>query len=62
MFAGSQVEAMRAAGPTRTEWNPGATHVVELVHELARRPQLAHVRIEKGPFVLELNGSAADGR
>ncbi len=59
MFAGSQVDQMRAAGPTRTEWRPGAAHLVELVAELARRPHLAHVRIEKGPFVLELAGNDA---
>lgn len=56
MFAGSQVEEMRAAGPTRTEWRPGAAQLLTLVEELAKRPRLAHVRIEKGDFVLELAG------
>jgi oxaloacetate decarboxylase alpha subunit len=56
MFAERQVEAMRAAGPTRTRWRPPAPPVVELVTALAARRDLAHVRIEKGPLRIELGG------
>jgi oxaloacetate decarboxylase (Na+ extruding) subunit alpha len=59
MFAGSQVEEMRAAGPMQTEWRPPRAPLVDLVAGLAGRPGIAHARIEKGPLVLELGG--ADG-
>ncbi|MQA81557.1 MAG: pyruvate carboxylase subunit B [Streptosporangiales bacterium] len=56
MFAGSQVDDMLAAGPMRTRWRPPRHPVVDLVAELAKRPPLAHARIEKGPLTVELRG------
>jgi oxaloacetate decarboxylase alpha subunit len=54
MFAGSQVDDMLAAGPMRTEYsydNP----VTRLMKELAKRPKLGQLSIEKGDFRLTLS-------
>lgn len=55
MFPGSQVDDMKAAGPTRTEWRPPAP-IVDLIADLAHRPGIAQVQLERGSLRLELCG------
>jgi oxaloacetate decarboxylase (Na+ extruding) subunit alpha len=45
---------MVAAGPSRINYNPAIRPVEQLLSELAKRPDVTHVRIEKPGFKLEL--------
>lgn len=58
MYAGSQVDDMLAAGPTRTEYRFDQP-VVRLLKELAKRPKLGRVWIQKGDTQLRLGTGAA---
>lgn len=57
MFAGSQVDEMRAADAVATEWRPPQHPVVELVDELARRPQVEYAEVAKGDLRLTVRGT-----
>lgn len=53
MYAGSQVDDMLAAGPTRTEYdfeNP----VLRLVHELTKQRKYRHIRIEQRDLRIDI--------
>jgi oxaloacetate decarboxylase (Na+ extruding) subunit alpha len=52
-FAGSQVDEMLAAGPTRTEYS-FETPIVKLLSELTKRPRFKSVSIEKGDMRLHV--------
>jgi oxaloacetate decarboxylase alpha subunit len=49
-----QVDAMLAAGPCRRGYNPELRPVTELLAELAKRPAITHLKVEKPGFKLEL--------
>ena len=49
-----QVNAMRAAGPARRQYNPDSRPLLALLRELVQHPVQSHVRIEKQDFRLEL--------
>jgi hypothetical protein len=51
-----QVDAMKAVGPARRDYDSGKRSVMNLVAELAMRKDLASVKISKPGFRLELNG------
>lgn len=53
-----QVDAMKAAGPAPTGYDPGRRAVKYLVSELAKRTDLQSVKISKPGFSIELNGGA----
>ncbi|MQA04638.1 MAG: pyruvate carboxylase subunit B [Streptosporangiales bacterium] len=61
MFAGSQVDDMRAAGPMATQWRPPRHPVVELVDELANRPQVEYVKVSKGDLRFEARATTTPG-
>jgi oxaloacetate decarboxylase alpha subunit len=52
-FAGTQVDEMLAAGPTKTEYI-FETPIVKLLRELAHRPRFRHVHVQKGALRLDL--------
>ena len=55
-YAGSQVDEMLATGSIRTEYH--FEHpLVQLLRELAKRPTLRHVRIERAGWRLEMTGN-----
>lgn len=54
-----QVDAMVAAGPSRTGYSAVASPVERLIGELARRPDVSHARIEREGFLLELRSNRA---
>lgn len=54
-----QVDAMVAAGPLREHYSPSGSSVERLVTELAKRPDVTHVRIDKPTFKLELRAGGA---
>ena len=54
MYAGTQVDDMLAAGPTRTEY-VFESPVVHLVRELAKPRKYRHVRVEMAGLSLEIN-------
>jgi oxaloacetate decarboxylase alpha subunit len=54
----AQVDAMLAAGPARRGYDPGASALKTLLRELAARPPLDAVRLEKPGFTLELTREA----
>ncbi|MPZ46318.1 MAG: pyruvate carboxylase subunit B [Betaproteobacteria bacterium] len=54
-FAGTQVDEMLAAGPTRTEYH-FQTPIAKLVSELAKRPKFKYVHIQKGDTRVDLVG------
>jgi oxaloacetate decarboxylase alpha subunit len=54
-FAGSQVDDMLAAGPTRTEYR-FELPVSKLIRELAKRPEIKYVDIRKGDTRVHLAG------
>ena len=56
MFAGSQVDDMLAAGPTRTEFSAGSP-IVDLLQTLMKRPKTGRVFIKKGNLQLDLRGT-----
>jgi len=53
LYAGNQVDEMQAAGAMKTEYSV-RTPLVRLLEELARRPKLGHVYIERGDLRVEL--------
>ena len=57
LYAGTQVDDMRAAGAMRTEYSFDKP-IVHLLKELAKRPRAGRIFIEKGDFRLEMNGTA----
>jgi oxaloacetate decarboxylase alpha subunit len=52
-----QVDAMLAAPPATRHYNPAIRPVLSLVRQLAKHPELSHVRVEKPGFRLELRRS-----
>ena len=55
---GGQVDAMQAAGPAETRYDPDMPPVVDLIRRLCARSDLDHIRIDKPGFRLELRGRA----
>jgi oxaloacetate decarboxylase alpha subunit len=51
---GEQVDAMLAAGPARTRYNPDLAGVRSLLSALATRPPVSHLVVEKPDLFLEL--------
>lgn len=49
-----QVDAMVAAGPCRTNYNPVLAPVEKLMGELTKRPDVTHAMVERDSFKLEL--------
>jgi oxaloacetate decarboxylase (Na+ extruding) subunit alpha len=49
-----QIDAMVAAGPSRKSYNPAIRPIEHLLNELAKRPDVSHVCIDKPNFKLEL--------
>ncbi len=54
MYAGSQVDDMLAAGPTRTEYS-FEKPLVRLVRELLRRREYRHMHLESGEIQININ-------
>jgi oxaloacetate decarboxylase (Na+ extruding) subunit alpha len=52
-----EVDAMLAAGPAGTHYNPDAQPILKLLRELQKRPAAADIVIEKPDFRLELHHS-----
>jgi oxaloacetate decarboxylase alpha subunit len=52
-----EVDAMLAAGPARTHYNPDVQPILKLLRELQKRPAAADIVIEKPDFRLELHHS-----
>ncbi len=50
----TQVEAMLAKGPAPVHYNPAVTPIIRLLRELAARPDLTHLSVQKPGFTLEL--------
>jgi oxaloacetate decarboxylase alpha subunit len=57
LYAGSQVDDMRAAGPMQTAYFFDKP-LVRLLKELAKRPRAGRVYVEKGDLKLELTARA----
>lgn len=55
---GAQVDAMLASGAARRSYDPDARTLLKLLRELAARPPLAGITIEKPGFLLQLNRRA----
>jgi len=53
-----QVDAMLAAGPAPRHYNPELKPVMNLLRQLARRPELSSVSVTKPGFKLELRRNA----
>jgi oxaloacetate decarboxylase alpha subunit len=53
---GDQIDAMKAAGPARTRYNPDVQPVMKLLRELTRRSDTSHVVVDRPGFRLELAG------
>jgi len=53
---GEEVDAMRAAGPAATRYNPDIQPVLRLLRELGSRPRLSRLVVTKGDFQLSLKG------
>lgn len=51
-----QVDAMKAAGPVATRYDPKSAPIKSLISELTTRKDLSAVKIEKPGLKLELNG------
>ncbi len=56
-----EVDAMLAAGPARTHYNPDLQPVLKLLRELQKRPAAADIVIEKPDFRFELHSSPNGG-
>ena len=52
-----QVDAMKAAGPAEQVYDPARNPVMNLIRQLIVRRDIAHVKVEKSGFKLELKGS-----
>ena len=57
-----QVDAMVAAGPCRRGFSPALAPVEKLLQTLGARSDLAHVRLERERFVLELSRHGGDAQ
>ena len=55
----TQVDAMLAKGPAPVHYNPAVTPVIRLLRELAARPDLTHLSVQKPGFKLELKRHGA---
>ncbi len=51
-----QVDAMLAAGPASRHYNPAASSLIKLIRELAQRPPVADLSIDKPGFRMRLRG------
>jgi oxaloacetate decarboxylase alpha subunit len=60
MYAGTQVDDMLAAGPTRTDY-PFEPPVVRLLRDLVQQRKCRHVYIEREGLRLELTRAASGG-
>ncbi len=58
MLPGSAVDAMRAAGPMRTDYRIGSS-IVDLVRALAKRPRAGRVSIRRGDLEIDIGGPAS---
>lgn len=58
---GNQVDAMRAAGPARSHYNPKLRPVLGLLEELSRRPALFDLDVERSGMRLRLRRRGAEG-
>jgi oxaloacetate decarboxylase alpha subunit len=56
LYAGSQVDDMLAAGPMKTEFSYDKP-IVRLLRELAQRPRMGRIYVEKGDLRLEVNSA-----
>ena len=56
LYAGSQVDDMRAAGPLQTDYYFDKP-VVRLLRELAQRPRMGRIYVEKSDLRLEVNSA-----
>jgi oxaloacetate decarboxylase alpha subunit len=59
MFLGQQVDDMLAAGPVRTDYDPAAPPIAELIRAAASRNNVGSLSIRTGSYAVELNRSAA---
>jgi oxaloacetate decarboxylase alpha subunit len=50
----AQIDAMLAAPPVRRTYEPSAKPIMTLLRELAKRPAVGSLRVEKPNFSLEL--------
>jgi oxaloacetate decarboxylase alpha subunit len=57
----TQVDAMKAAGPAPTHYNPALVPVKNLLRQLSARRDLTHFSVEKPGFRLELNSCPSRG-
>jgi len=56
---GAEVDAMIAAGPAVTHYNPDLVPVLKLLRELGRRPAARELTVEKPGFLLSLKGRSS---
>jgi oxaloacetate decarboxylase alpha subunit len=49
-----QVDAMKAAGPARQSYNPGAKPVLALLEAVSRRTDLSYFSVQKPGFQIVL--------
>ena len=56
LYAGTQVDDMLAAGPMRTDYSFDKP-IVHLLKELAKRPRVGRIYVEKGNMRLEMKGN-----
>ena len=56
---GAEVDAMIAAGPAVTHYNPDLVPVLRLLRELGSRPAARELTVEKPGFRLSLKGRAS---
>jgi oxaloacetate decarboxylase (Na+ extruding) subunit alpha len=54
----AEVDAMLAAGPAVTHYNPDAQPVLRLLRELGSRPAMSRLTVDKPGFRLELTGGS----
>lgn len=54
-----QVDAMKAAGPAETLYNPEMAPTMNLIRQLTARRDITYLSVEKQDFKLELRGQAA---
>ena len=56
-----QVDAMKAAGPAETAYDPEMVPVMNLIRRLTARRDLSYISVEKQDFKLELRAPSAPG-
>ena len=57
---GGEVDAMLAAGPAVTHYNPDLVPVLRLLRGLAERPAARELTVDKPGFRLTMKGDAGD--